>query len=203
MMTKRRGRPPKEEPMFPDVTQMRDVTEAREPLKPPKAELLAQAIVRLNGDIRRASAEVLDPLSDPSYTEYEQLPEPIQKRVKYLLNRAANETVATREEVELLLTRSIRGQDDKVEPIDAVRELCKMKGWYEPVNVNHTHELRIPERIAGMSEADLNRLIELGKEARTLEAPKQIAADAEVVEAEVVADTTSKVMMKEAGDEQL
>ena len=82
MMTKSRGRPPKEEPRFPDVTQMRDVTEAREPLKPPKAELLAQAIVRLNGDIRRASAEVLDPLSDPSYTEYEQLPEPIQKRVK-------------------------------------------------------------------------------------------------------------------------
>lgn len=202
MMAKRRGRPPKEEPRFPDVTQMRDVTEAREPLKPPKAELLAQAIVRLNGDIRSASAEVLDPLSDPSYTEYEQLPEPIQKRVKYLLNRAANETVATREEVELLLTRSIRGQDDKVEPIDAVRELCKMKGWYEPVNVNHTHELRIPERIAGMSEADLNRLIELGREARTLEAPKQIAADAEVVEAEVVTDTTSKVMMKEAENEE-
>ena len=197
---KRRGRPPKEEPRFPDVTQMRDVTEAREPLKPPKAELLAQAIVRLNGDIRRASAEVLDPLSDPSYTEYEQLPEPIQKRVKYLLNRAANETVATREEVELLLTRSIRGQDDSVEPIDAVRELCKMKGWYDPVKVNHTHELKIPERISGMSDADLNRIIELGREARTLDAQKQIQ-QADVVEAEVI-DTTSKVMMKEAHNEQ-
>jgi hypothetical protein len=198
---KRRGRPPKEEPRFPDVTQMRDVTEAREPLKPPKAELLAQAIVRLNGDIRRASTEVLDPLSDPSYTKYEQLPEPIQKRVKYLLNRAANETVATREEVELLLTKNIRGQDGSIEPIDAVRELCKMKGWYDPVKVNHTHELKIPERISGMSDADLNRIIELGREARTLDAPKQIQ-QAEVVEAEVV-DTTSKVMLKEASDEQL
>lgn len=197
---KRRGRPPKEEPRFPDVTQMRDVTEAREPLKPPKAELLAQAIVRLNGDIRRASAEVLDPLSDPSYTEYEQLPEPIRKRVKYLLNRAADETVATREEVELLLTKNIRGQDGSIEPIDAVRELCKMKGWYDPVKINHTHELKIPERISGMSDADLNRLIELGREARTLEAPKQIQQEAEVVDAEVI-DTTSKVMMKEAGND--
>lgn len=197
---KRRGRPPKEEPRFPDVTQMRDVTEAREPLKPPKAELLAQAIVRLNGDIRKASAEVLDPLSDPSYTEYEQLPEPIRKRVKYLLNRAADETVATREEVELLLTKNIRGQDGSIEPIDAVRELCKMKGWYDPVKINHTHELKIPERISGMSDADLNRIIELGREARTLEAPKQIQQEAEVVDAEVI-DTTSKVMMKEAGND--
>lgn len=197
---KRRGRPPKEEPRFPDVTQMRDVTEAREPLKPPKAELLAQAIVRLNGDIRRASAEVLDPLSDPSYTEYEQLPEQIQKRVKYLLNRAANDTVATREEVELLLTKNIRGQDGSIEPIDAVRELCKMKGWYDPVKVNHTHELKIPERISGMSDADLNRIIELGREARTLDAQKQIQ-QADVVEAEVI-DTTSKVMIKDAHDEQ-
>ena len=197
---KRRGRPPKEEPRFPDVTQMRDVTEAREPLKPPKAELLAQAIVRLNGDIRRASAEVLDPLSDPSYTEYEQLPEQIQKRVKYLLNRAANDTVATREEVELLLTKNIRGQDGSIEPIDAVRELCKMKGWYDPVKVNHTHELKIPERISGMSDADLNRIIELGREARTLDAQKQIQ-QADVVEAEVI-DTTSKVMMKDANNEQ-
>ena len=197
---KRRGRPPKEEPRFPDVTQMRDVTEAREPLKPPKAELLAQAIVRLNGDIRKASAEVLDPLSDPSYTEYEQLPEPIRKRVKYLLNRAADETVATREEVELLLTKNIRGQDGSIEPIDAVRELCKMKGWYDPVKINHTHELKIPERISGMSDADLNRIIELGREARTLDAPKQIQQEAEVVDAEVI-DTTSKVMMKEAGND--
>lgn len=199
MGAKRRGRPPKEEPKFPDVTQMRDITEAREPLKPPKAELLAQAIVRLNGDIARASAEVMDPLSDPSYTEWEQLPKPIQKRVKCLLNRAASETVATREEVELLLTRSIRGQSDTVEPIDAVRELCKMKGWYDPVKINHTHELRIPERISGMSDADLNRIIELGGEAMTLDAPKP-KEEAEVVEAEIM-DTTGKAMMKEANDE--
>lgn len=198
---RRRGRPPKEEPVFPDVTQMRDVTEAREPLKPPKAELLAQAIVRLGGDIRRASAEVLDPLTDPSYSEFEKLPEPIQKRVKYLLNRAANDTVATREEVELLLSKSIRGQDDSIEPIDAVRELCKMKGWYSPVDIHHTHELKIPDRIAGMSDADLNRMIELGKQARTLEAPKEIA-QIETVEAEVI-DTTGKVMLKEASEDEL
>ena len=199
MATRRRGRPPKEEPKFPDVTQMDDLKMAREPLSPPKAELLAQAIVRLGGDIRRAVAEVLDPLSDPSYTEFDGLPEQIQRRVKYLLNRAASETVATREEVELLLSKNIRGQDDTIEPIDAVRELCKMKGWYDPVKINHTHELKIPERISGMSDADLNRLIELGKEAKTLEAQKP-EREAEVIDAEII-DTTDKAMMKEASNE--
>ena len=199
MATRRRGGPPKEEPKFPDVTQMDDLKMAREPLSPPKAELLAQAIVRLGGDIRRAVAEVLDPLSDPSYTEFDGLPEQIQRRVKYLLNRAASETVATREEVELLLSKNIRGQDDTIEPIDAVRELCKMKGWYDPVKINHTHELKIPERISGMSDADLNRLIELGKEAKTLEAQKP-EREAEVIDAEII-DTTDKAMMKEASNE--
>jgi len=192
---RRRGRPPKEEPKFPDVSQMDDLKMAREPLSPPKAELFAQAIVRLGGDIRKAVAEVLDPLTDPSYTEFEGLPEQIQRRVKYLLNRAASDTVATREEVELLLSKSIRGQDDSIEPIDAVRELCKMKGWYSPVNVNHTHELKIPERISGMSQEELDRMIELGRQAKTLEAPKE--AEAEVIDVTPI-DSTGKAMMKEA-----
>lgn len=191
----RRGRPPKEEPRFPDVTQMDDLKMAREPLSPPKAELFAQAIVRLGGDIRRAVAEVLDPLTDPSYTEFEGLPEQIQRRVKYLLNRAASDTVATREEVELLLSKVIRNQDDSMEPIDAVRELCKMKGWYSPVNINHTHELKIPERISGMSQEELDRMIELGRQAKTLEAPKE--QEAEVIDVTPI-DSTGKAMMKEA-----
>lgn len=195
MYPKRRGRPPKEEPKFPDVTQMDDLKMAREPLSPPKAELFAQAIVRLGGDIRRAVAEVLDPLSDPSYTEFDGLPEQIQRRVKYLLNRAASDTVATREEVELLLTKNIRGQEDSIEPIDAVRELCKMKGWYSPVNINHTHELKIPERISGMSQEELDRMIELGRQAKTLEGPKE--QEAEVIDVTPI-DSTGKAMMKEA-----
>ena len=198
MMTRRRGRPPKEEPKFPDVTQMDDLKMAREPLSPPKAELFAQAIVRLGGDIRRAVSEVLDPLSDPSYTEFEGLPEQIQRRVKYLLNRAASETVATREEVELLLSKNIRGQDDTIEPIDAVRELCKMKGWYSPVNINHTHELKIPERISGMSQEELDRMIELGRQAKTLEGPKE--QEVEVIDVTPI-DSTGKAMIKEAEDE--
>ena len=197
MTTGRRGRPPKEEPKFPDVTQMDDLKMAREPLSPPKAELFAQAIVRLGGDIRRAVAEVLDPLSDPSYTEFDGLPEQIQRRVKYLLNRAASDTVATREEVELLLTKNIRGQEDSIEPIDAVRELCKMKGWYSPVNINHTHELKIPERISGMSQEELDRMIELGRQAKTLEGPKE--HEAEVIDVTPI-DSTGKAMMKEAED---
>lgn len=191
----RRGRPPKEEPKFPDVTQMDDLKMAREPLSPPKAELFAQAIVRLGGDIRRAVAEVLDPLTDPSYTEFDGLPEQIQRRVKYLLNRAASDTVATREEVELLLTKNIRGQEDSIEPIDAVRELCKMKGWYSPVNINHTHELKIPERISGMSQEELDRMIELGRQAKTLDGPKE--AEAEVIDVTPI-DSTGKAMIKEA-----
>lgn len=196
---RRRGRPPKEEPKFPDVSQMDDLKMAREPLSPPKAELFAQAIVRLGGDIRRAVAEVLDPLTDPSYTEFDGLPEQIQRRVKYLLNRAASDTVATREEVELLLSKSIRGQDDSIEPIDAVRELCKMKGWYSPVNVNHTHELKIPERISGMSQEELDRMIELGRQAKTLEAPKE--QEAEVIDVTPI-DSTGKAMMKEAEEDE-
>ena len=200
MTPRRRGRPPKEEPKFPDVTQMDDLKMAREPLSPPKAELFAQAIVRLGGDIRRAVAEVLDPLSDPSYTEFDGLPEQIQRRVKYLLNRAASETVATREEVELLLTKNIRGQEDSIEPIDAVRELCKMKGWYSPVNINHTHELKIPERISGMSQEELDRMIELGRQAKTLEGPKD-GQEAEVIDVTPI-DSTGKAMMKEAEEDE-
>lgn len=195
--TRKRGRPPKEEPKFPDVSQMSDLTEARQPLSPPKAELFAQAIVRLNGDVRRACAEVMDPLSDPSYSEFEKLPTPIQKRVKYLLNRAASETVADRKEVELLLTKSIRGQDDRVEPIDAVRELCKMKGWYSPVEHHNVHELRIPDRVAGMSDAELDRMIELGKQAE-LEDKSKANTEAEVIDV-IPVDTTSKVTLKEVG----
>lgn len=196
----RRGRPPKDMPRFPDVTQMRDVTEAREPLEPPKAELFAQAIVRNNGDIRKACSEVLDPLTDPTYTDAEQIPDKIRARVKYLLNRAASDTVATRQEVELLLSQSIRGQTDRVEAIDAIRELCKMKGWYSPVEIHNTHELKVPDRIAGMSDEDLNRMIELGKQAKTTEPIKleQKTEDGEFV----MADTTSKTMMKEAKDGQ-
>lgn len=193
--TKRRGRPPKEEPRFPDVTQMSDLTEARQPLNPPKAEIFAQAIVRLNGDVRRACAEVMDPLSDPSYSDFDKLPASIQKRVKYLLNRAASETVADRKEVELLLTKSIRGQDDRVEPIDAVRELCKMKGWYSPVEHHNVHELRIPDRVAGMSDAELDRMIELGKQAE-LEDRSKAKVEAEVIDV-IPIDTTNKVMLKE------
>ncbi len=194
----KRGRPPKELPRFPDVTQMRDVTEAREPLQPAKAELFAQAIVRNNGDIKKACAETLDPLEDPCYTSEEQIPDKIKSRVKYLLNRAASETVATRQEVELLLTKSIRGQTDAVEAIDAVRELCKMKGWYSPVEIHNTHELRVPDRIAGMSDADLNKMIELGNEAKTTE-PLELEAKEDVTDAEfVMKDTTDKAMMKDA-----
>ena len=195
---KRRGRPPKEQPRFPDVSQMRDVKEAREPLQPAKAELFAQAIVRLNGDVKRACAEVFDPLEDPTYTDESQIPPQVKSRVKYLLNRAASDTVATRQEVELLLSKSIRGQTDAVDCIDAIRELCKMKGWYSPVEIHNTHELKVPDRIAGMSDDDLNRMIELGREARTTE-PLAIEAKQDAVDADfVMADTTQAAAMKEA-----
>lgn len=191
-----RGRPPKELPRFPDVTKMDDVKECRDPLEPPKLELFAQAIVRNNGDIRKATAEVLDPLSDPCFTDAEQLPDKIRARVKYLLNRSASDTVASRQEVELLLTKVIRGQSDAALPIEAVRELCKMKGWYSPVEIHNTHELKVPDRIAGMSDEDLDRIIKLGNEAKTTE-PVLIEAKAEVVEAEAVpVDTTAKGMLK-------
>lgn len=195
---KRRGRPPKEQPRFPDVSQMRDVKEAREPLQPAKAELFAQAIVRLNGDVKRACAEVFDPLEDQTYTDESQIPPQVKSRVKYLLNRAASDTVATRQEVELLLSKSIRGQTDAVDCIDAIRELCKMKGWYSPVEIHNTHELKVPDRIAGMSDDDLNRMIELGREARTTE-PLAIEAKQDAVDADfVMADTTQAAALKEA-----
>lgn len=194
----KRGRRPKNEaPRFADVSQMRYIKEARDPLEPVKLELLAQAIVRLNGDIRRASTEVLDPLTDPTYTTEEQLPEMVKRRVKYLLNRAACDTVATRQEVELLLSKSIRGQSDAVDCIDAIRELCKMKGWYSPVEIHNTHELKVPDRIAGMSDEDLNRMIQLGNEAKTTEPLAIEAKDDNVQEAEyVIKDTTKEGVIK-------
>lgn len=164
-----RGRPRNEQPRFPDVTQLRDITEVRDPLNPPKLEMFAQAIVRHNGDIAKATHEVLDPLQDPNFTQYEQLPDLIKRRVKYLLNRAASDTVATREEVEKELTQTIRGADNGIDKIDAIRELCKMKGWYSPVEIHNTHELKVPDRIVGMSDADLDKMIELGQQARTTE----------------------------------
>lgn len=196
---KKRGRPrTKEPPRFPDLSQMRDIKEAREPIEPAKAELFAQAIVRLNGDIRRACAEVFDPLTDPTYSDESQIPPLIKSRVKYLLNRAASDTVATRQEVELLLSKSIRGQTDAVDCIDAIRELCKMKGWYSPVEIHNTHELKVPDRIAGMSDEDLNRMIELGREAKTTE-PLELEAKEDVTEADfVMADTTQSAVLKEA-----
>ena len=196
-----RGRPPKEMPRFPDISQMRDVKEAREPLEPTKLELFAQAIVRLNGDIRKACAEVLDPLADPTFTAEEQLPEMVRRRIKYLLNRAASDTVATRQEVEILLSKSIRGQSDAVECIDAIRELCKMKGWYSPVEIHNTHELKVPDRIAGMSDEDLNRMIELGQEAKTTE-PITIEDKSNIEEADYeMKDTTEKAMLSDAKEE--
>lgn len=152
-------------PRFFDISRLDDVNEERNPLDP-KWELYSQALVRYHGDFVKAANECLDPLVDPIPSEEDGVPVKVRGRVKYLLNRAASETVATRQEVEMFLTRVIRNDESiknradykKIFPMDAVKELCKMKGWYSPVEIRNTHELLVPDSIRRMSDDELMKI---------------------------------------------
>lgn len=173
------GRRPKEQVApFPDVDAMTGRAE-KKPLTPIKFELFANEIVRNGGNVARAAEINLDPLEDPNYTTFEELPPIIQERVKFLLKRKASDTVATRREVEETLTFALRGDKERghnIHPIDAARELCKMNGWYSPVEVKTTNEIIVPRQIAEMSDDKLRRIAMLTAN----EQPKAI--DAEVIE---------------------
>lgn len=152
-------------PKFFDISRLDDVNEERDPLDP-KWEMYSQALVRYCGDFVKAANECLDPLVDPIPSEEDGVPVKVRGRVKYLLNRAASETVATRREVEMFLTRVIRNDESirqrsdarKIMPMDAVKELCKMKGWYSPVEIRNTHEIVVPDSIRRMSDEELMRI---------------------------------------------
>lgn len=173
-------------PKFFDISRLDDVNEERDPLDP-KWEMYSQALVRYHGDFVKAANECLDPLVDPIPSEEDGVPVKVRGRVKYLLNRAASETVATRQEVEMFLTRIIRNDESirqrsdakKIFPLEAVKELCKMKGWYSPVEIRNTHEIVVPDSIRRMSDEELIKLANQSKgevlEAEIVE-PKQLEA---------------------------
>ena len=54
----------------------------------------------------------------------------------------------------------IQGRSDykKLFPMDAVKELCKMRGFYSPVEIKNTHEIVVPDSIRRMSDAELQAL---------------------------------------------
>ena len=150
-----------------DVTRLDGVREERAPLDP-KWELYSQSLVRNMGSLAKAASECLDPLSDPVPYTMDEVPERVKGRVKFLLAKAASETVATRQEVEMFLTRIIRADPAvearrdcrKIAPMDAVKELCKMKGWYSPVEIRERRELVVPEAILRMSDEELSKMAE-------------------------------------------
>ena len=148
-----------------EIDRLDDVTEERDPLDP-KWELYSQSVVRNKGNLCLAANEALDRLTDIVPDDMSEVPLKVKGRVKYLLNRAAAETVATRQEVEMFLTRiirddpTIRNRSDvrKLQTMEAVKELCKMKGWYSPVEIKNTHEIVVPDAIRRMSDEELERI---------------------------------------------
>ena len=170
---------PQPNPAFHDIDTIKGATE-RKPLSPIRFELFANAIVRNGGNIRRAADDHLDPLADPMFETIDDLPKPIRARVNYLLQRVAADTVATRREVEQILTFALRGDEDRgrgITRIEAARELCKMNGWYSPVEVKTTKEIVVPRQIADMSDDKLRRIA-------MLTANPSSAIEAEVIEVE-------------------
>ena len=171
------------------------------PIQPPEYELFAQRIVANAGRVKeyviKAYKEAgLDPLVHSMFKAWEDVPAIVKGRVKYLMRRTASQTVADRKEVEEFLTQIIRG-DPRLEShpdrkhlyaIEAVKELCKMKGYYSPVEIKNTHEIVVPDAIRRMSD---EQLIALTNEAK---------GEVIEVEAEVKALQPAESGAKESGD---
>ena len=133
--------------------------------------------------IRSYKEAGLDPLVHSMFKEWIDVPAVVKGRVKFLMKKTASQTVASRREVEEFLTQIIRG-DPRLEAhpdrkhlfaLDAVKELCKMKGFYSPVEIKNTHEIVVPDAIRRMSD---EQLMALANEAKG----EVIEVDAEAVD---------------------
>lgn len=152
------------------------VEPVRSPIEPPEFEVFAQRIVANVGVVKEYVIESykeagLDPLVHSMFKTWQDVPYIVKGRVKHLMAQTASRTVADRREVEEFLTAIIR--DDpriherkdyrKLLPMDAVKELCKMRGFYSPVEIKNTHEIVVPDAVRRMSDAEL---LEMAKSAK-------------------------------------
>lgn len=146
------------------------------PLEPPEFELFAQRIVSNVGQVKdyvlKSYKEAgLDPLVHAMYKEWRDIPFQVRGRVKYLLSKTASNTVMSRRELEEFLTAIIRG-DERIEqrkdyrklfPMEAVKELCKMRGYYSPIEIKSTKELVVSKNISSMSDDELMQIAQRAK----------------------------------------
>lgn len=149
----------------------------KRPIDPPEFELFAQRIVANVGVVKEYVLESykqagLDPLVHSMFKTWIDVPALVKGRVKYLLSQTASNTVADRREVEEFLTAIIRNDPRiqersdvrKLFPMDAVKELCKMRGFYSPVEIRNTHEILVPDAVRRMSDAELLEMANTAKE---------------------------------------
>lgn len=141
------------------------------PVQPPEFELFAQRLVANAGTgkgyvLKSYKEAGLDPLVHSMFKEWIDVPAVVKGRVRFLMRKTASQTVASRKEVEEFLTQIIRG-DPRLEShpdrkhlfaLEAVKELCKMKGFYSPVEIKNTHEIVVPDAIRRMTDEQLKAL---------------------------------------------
>lgn len=149
------------------------VEPVKDPIEPPEFELFAQRIVANVGTVKEYVLESykqagLDPLVHSMFKTWADVPCVVRGRVKYLLSKTASRTVADRTEIEEFLTAVIRNDErimkrkdyKNLHALEAVKELCKMRGFYSPVEIKNTHELVIPDAVRRMSDAELLEITE-------------------------------------------
>lgn len=154
------------------------------PIQPPEFELFAQQIITHNGDIIKAyKCSGIDTLKYPMYKTWKDLPPIVKGRVQNLLRRTASQTVADRKELMEFLTKVIRDDPSisnrsdrrRLDAMEAVKELCKISGFYSPVEIKNTHEIVVPDAIQRMSN---EQLAQIAAQARheVIDAQYEIAA---------------------------
>ena len=152
------------------------VEEIKHPIEPPEFELFAQRIVAnvgVKSDYVLTSYKEagIDPLQYPMMKAWSDIPYVVKCRVKWLQKQAASNTVADRRELEEFLTQIIRDDQrlkertdrKRLDTMEAVKELCKMKGFYSPVEIKNTHEIVVPQHIRNMSDAQLLAITQAAK----------------------------------------
>ena len=152
------------------------VEEIKHPIEPPEFELFAQRIVAnvgVKSDYVLTSYKEagIDPLQYPMMKAWSDIPYVVKCRVKWLQKQTASNTVADRRELEEFLTQIIRDDQrlkertdrKRLDTMEAVKELCKMKGFYSPVEIKNTHEIVVPQHIRNMSDAQLLAITQAAK----------------------------------------
>lgn len=146
------------------------------PIEPPEYEVFAHRLVANAGTgagyvLKSYKEANLDPLVHSLFREWADVPAIVKGRVRHLMRSVAADAVASRREVEEFLTQVIRadarldGRKDRrrLDAMEAVKELCKMRGYYSPVEIRNTHEIVVPDAIRRMSDEQLLEMANAAK----------------------------------------